>query len=336
MDFTLDNLGNTCYFNTTIQCLFNFPEFLSLLQGDGEITKLMKTLMNSVNKKDQEGINCSLKDLLVGFQSKIENKMRVFAQNDLCEFILLLFDVLTNEMKITLSTDETKKLKQDLTKKFNTITSKTIRNFNLICAHKWVDHFRKEYNDLDYLTNFMSVSQIKCDCSKLHHNYEFNNTLQLDVTDCKSLVECLNQYVKSVTFNEADNENTIEWTCDACNKQQPSKKVITFWQFPKILIIFLKRFVMNSSGKFAKLNHEVYFPEEIDLNKYALNSCSSTNYKLKSIGCHVGRLNFGHYYALLKKSDDVWFQIDDENKNEIKELHPKAYRDGYMLVYHRD
>ena len=163
----------------------------------------------------------------------------------------------------------------------------------------------------------------------------FNNTLQLDITDCTNLVQCLNQYVKSVYFNKSDDENSIEWTCDACNKQQLSKKVTTFWQFPNMLIIFLKRFVMNNSGRLVKLNHEILFPEVIDMKKYILNSSISSEYNLKSIGCHVGRLHFGHYYALLKKNN-TWFNLDDEEKSELKELSPDAYRDGYMLVYELD
>ena len=340
MDFTLENLGNTCYFNTTIQCLFNIQDFVAIFKKNnssgGEITQLLSYLIDSIDKKNQDEIHKSLKDLLVSIQSKMENKIRMFSQNDMCEFLLLFFDVLVNEIKVSLSDTEAKFIKHDISKAFGRINSKTIRNFNYICASKWVDHFRNDYNRLDCLTSFMSVSQIKCRCSKLHHNYEFNNTLQLDITECSNLYECMNGFVRSVYFNESDNENTIEWTCDACNERQLSKKVTTFWQFPKLMIIFLKRFVMKPSGRFVKQNHEVYFPEEIDLNKYILNSCSSTNYKLKSIGCHVGKLNFGHYYAILKKEDDTWFRIDDEDKTEIKDIHPKAYRDGYMLVYEQD
>ena len=89
---------------------------------------------------------------------------------------------------------------------------------------------------------------------------------------------------------------------------------------------------MNNRGRLTKLTHEVQFPREMDISKYVLNDSMNTNYKLRSIGCHQGRLNYGHYYTILK-NDQEWIIADDETLERVNELNRNAYKDAYVLVY---
>ena len=336
--FALENLGNTCYFNTTIQCLFHTKDFRSIFDNQiysGPTIDVFREFNKTIQENDQDAVDKALKDLLIHIQKSFGDKMIMVTQNDMCEFLLLLFDLLNTEMKTEMSDEECLQHKNKLAQyhKIPASSSETIHKFNIICIRKWVDHFKTEYNDINNLTSFMTVSQIKCACSKVHHNYEVNNTLQLDIKECSELKESLNQYVKSVYFNNGDEEN-IEWTCDKCKEQKKSKKVTTFWKFPNMLIIFLKRFVMKENGSLTKLTHEVSFEKELDLSKFVLSNSHSSIYTLRSIGCHKGRLNYGHYYAMLRH-EDRWVKADDETLIEVDSINRGIHRHAYMLVYER-
>ena len=334
MVFALDNLGNTCYLNTSIQCLLNSNILIRTLQKSScekPLTSMIRTFIHDTMNEDQTKIDKTLPKMIVHIQRAVKDRMKLTQQNDMCEFILLFFDLLNEEMKSEVTVDQFKDI---LSKQYpiSIEASKTLQKFNQICIKKWATHFHKEYHELNEQTQSLCVSQIKCGCSKTHHNYEFNNMLQLDIDDIGDLDNSMKNYVKSMYFNNPNDENSVEWTCDVCKKQQPSKKVVTFWKFPNVLILVLKRFVMNDRGRLTKLNHEVLFPQEMDVSKYVLNDSTNTKYKLRSIGCHQGRLNYGHYYAILR-SDNQWTVADDETIERVDKLNKHAYKDAYMLIY---
>lgn len=340
MVFALDNLGNTCYLNTTFQCLFNSTQIMETIQNSKSkkpLIELMKTMIKYIVEEDQSNIDKTLPKIIVHIQRAVKDRMKLTQQNDMCEFMLLLFDLLNEDMKSDYDLDQ---YKLHLSKKYpiSIKASKILQKFNIICIKKWAEHFQKEYHELNEQTQSLCVSQIKCGCSKTHHNYEFNNMLQLDIDDIGDLDNSMKNYVKSMYFNTPNDENSIEWTCDVCKKQQPSKKVVTFWKFPNVLILVLKRFVMNDRGRLTKLTHEVMYPQEMDVSKYVLNDSTNTKYKLRSIGCHQGRLNYGHYYAILKgdtvnNGSNEWIIADDETLERVDKLNRNAYKDAYMLIY---
>lgn len=326
MDFVLNNVGNTCYFNTGIQCLLNCPGFLDIFKDDhkGDLFASLKRFVSIVSNDNHEKatINNELKSLLKTSQSVFKGKLNVLAQNDLCEFILLLFDSLNEGMKNESLTNDTIR---------DICDNKETNKFDIICMQHWIRNIKTEYNTLNKNTSFLHISQIKCQCSKTHNNYEFNNNFQLDIQYSDNLYDCIRLFMRSVYLNCNDKDDTIEWKCDVCNKQERSKRVNVFWKLPKILIIFLKRFILTGSG-FVKLNKTIDIPLELDMNKYALREGIDFTYSLKSVGCHIGRINFGHYYSVLKKENE-WVLVDDDNRKVIENVKDYIDNSGYMLIY---
>ena len=77
--------------------------------------------------------------------------------------------------------------------------------------------------------------------------------------------------------------------CSKCKKKLKALKKITFKDFPRVLIISLKRFKYNSllNTEF-KINDYYKFPEELDLTNYSYdyiynNKKYNIKYNLKAV-----------------------------------------------------
>ena len=91
-----DNNGNTCYFNTAVQCLLYIPVLSNLFlrcpyEGDCEFTQCYSNLVKSYWTKGQESVNIST--LLEHFRTKFP-RFKSREQHDVQEAILCIIDIL--------------------------------------------------------------------------------------------------------------------------------------------------------------------------------------------------------------------------------------------------
>lgn len=98
----LDNLGNTCYFNSALQCLLQVPQLSNYMilrkyQGDCEFTKSYQGLVKKVWLKNEKSSESPLK-LLKLFKKKFE-QFDNFLQQDSQETFLCLLDILDKSLK---------------------------------------------------------------------------------------------------------------------------------------------------------------------------------------------------------------------------------------------
>jgi len=84
----------------------------------------------------------------------------------------------------------------------------------------------------------------------------------------KTLHECFQDFTKE---ERLDGSNA--YYCSRCNKRQEATKRMMFYHLPPVLIVHLKRFSPDGSGK---ADSQIAFPNELDLSKYCLRS--SENY----------------------------------------------------------
>ena len=105
------------------------------------------------------------------------------------------------------------------------------------------------------------------------------------------------------------------------------KKRITFWSFPKILIITFKRFSIDGQRKRQDL---ISFPlDKLVLSNYVSGyNASQYVYDLYGVCNHSGGPQGGHYTAFVKTKKQ-WCLFDDSNVkqkvDESKIITPKAY-----------
>jgi uncharacterized UBP type Zn finger protein len=326
--------------------LHNNSRDLSLVGGISKFGKDSSTLKNTN----------VMKDVLTCLQKR-HSTMNFYEQNDASEFILHVFEEIEKECYRIVTKDDISillghaELPNNIVgaykKKTNVLDfPPDMKRLECVIRKRILHRFFNKFSDIMLLCTSVHVSQIRCGCKHMHHNYEFSNVVHLDVNKNNSIKECFEDLLKSQYFNkeDIDTPHLVEWTCDVCNSKQVSKKTQAFWKFGKVLILFLNRFDMNRNGYPVKNNRPVSIPEILDINPYIISERtyprSDTTYKLVSVGCHVGVLKGGHYYSVLKKkisnnTSTEWCIIDDDvlvHKKERSQLE-NHYANACFCVY---
>jgi ubiquitin C-terminal hydrolase len=119
-------------------------------------------------------------------------------------------------------------------------------------------------------------------------------------------------------------------------------------------------FILNLSKYYIHNNNDIIFTNPsntnpsntnpssscIDLEHYTENRNTSVNltYKLSSVICHKGMLNYGHYYAFICKNDtathnDTWYLCNDDTVQQVDNdtisniiINSNAYILSYELI----
>lgn len=207
---------------------------------------------------------------------------------------------------------------------------------------------KNEYSIVKTLMTGMTRITTQCElCSNISNNFDIFQTLQLSLPvnstqmfKTLTLEECLDHY----TSNEKmDKDNKL--TCNFCYiKNRPVKKTI-LWKTPKILIIHLKRFIVNCFGiPTQKLNNMIQYPiDNLDIKKYVdpmSPDYDNTTYNLYGVNCHhnlssglISTLNYGHYTSYVKnRYDGSWYEFDDSCVSKKEDV---VSKNAYMLFYCR-
>ena len=246
-----------------------------------------------------------------------------WAQNDLPEFLLFLLECAHNAMarsvKMTIKGDSANKT-DDLA---------------LQCYKMLQETYEREYSEMFDICYGVYVSRLFTpDGATLHSNKpESYCTLDLPIpvpnaSHPLNLFDCFDEFI-------AD-ELLSGWMNELTQTKEPVMKNIVFWNFPKILIIVLKRY--SPDGK-LKNGAMVQFPlDNLDLSKYVVGyKSSSYKYRLFGVANHMGGVNGGHYTAFVRgpEAADNWFLCNDSSvapANEREVVSPSAYVLFYRIL----
>ncbi len=99
----LENHGNTCYFNTALQCLLYIPVLSNYFirnpyAGDCEFTKLYGDLLKMYWTRGKEHI--TIKNVIEAFQKEFP-RFRTNEQHDVQEAVLCIIDILERSEPIS-------------------------------------------------------------------------------------------------------------------------------------------------------------------------------------------------------------------------------------------
>jgi ubiquitin C-terminal hydrolase len=328
----LQNLGNTCFMNSALQCLSNTPPLAEYFSSQsalknlnprspskGEVAVAFAELMG--NMWSSSSSTSSAVERPSRLKSAVASVTRRFAgyeQHDAQEFLIALLDALH---------DDTNRVTAKLP--FEELTDPPTASDKEI-SNDWWRYFTAR-NDSVVWNLFAGQLKSETRCRACgHRSRVFDPFMDLSVPIPKSectLGDCLEKFVEPETIPGG------EWRCSKCKEFQVAEKELAIFRLPQILVVHLKRFSMGSSsssmfggifgggGNKSKINTSVKFPTEgFDVKEYlALESPersigAATLYDLIGVVNHSGSLNGGHYVADCRnRHDKQWYHFNDSH-----------------------
>lgn len=337
----LANLGNTCFLNSCIQVLnhtFEFDnifvkfdkQFISSQTSDNNIIqefRELRTLMFANNgvvspNKFVHNVHCLARqkgrDIFTGW-----------AQNDMPEFLLFMIECMHNCISRGIQVEITGNVEH------------VVDELAVECFRMLQSVYSKEYSEIMELFYGIYVSEIwSIDKTKRHSikpesyfildlpipTFEANSrtTTQLSHT----IYDCFNLFTKCELLT---GENA--WWNESTNQKEDIHKNITFWNFPRVLVITLKRF--SPDGQY-KNNDLVDFPiDMLDLSPFVAGyNPNSYIYELYGICNHIGNVQGGHYTAFVKRADQ-WIHFNDTSVSIIRNVQELITPMAYCLFYRK-
>nr|XP_009932488.1 PREDICTED: ubiquitin carboxyl-terminal hydrolase 42 [Opisthocomus hoazin] len=299
----LQNLGNTCFLNSTLQCLTYTPPLANYMLSLEHTRScrvegfcMMCTMETHVNQvlcfahsavKPTSVINCL---------KRIGKHFRFGSQEDAHEFLCFTVDAL---QKACLNGST----KLDRSSQATTLIYQIFGG---------------------YLR-----SRVKClSCKAVSDTYEPFLDITLDIKAVTSVTRALEQFVKP---EQLDGENSYK--CSKCKNMVPASKRYTIHRSSNVLTISLKRFANFTGGK---INKDVKYPEYLNLRAYMSQSTGEPLiYALYAVLVHSGfSCNAGHYLCFIKAGNGLWYRMNDATV-ELSDIETVLNQQAYVLFYIR-
>ncbi len=323
----LANLGNTCFINSCMQVLSHTYELNMFLENN--------TYKNKLNNKPDSAMlvewdeirkllwaeNCIVTPgKFIKTIQKVADIKKIdiftgYSQNDLPEFLLFVIDCFHRA------------LSREINMNIKGVVQNDIDKVAVKCFEMIKKMYQKEYSEIWNIFYAIHVSEIVSfdTGNQLSMSPEPFFMIDLPIPSnnkSPSLIDCFNLYVEGEVL---EGENA--WYNETTKQKENVRKKISFWSFPDILVIDLKRF----NARNQKNQILVTFPlENLDLSPYVIGyKKSSYVYDLYGVCNHGGGVMGGHYTSYVKNANGKWYHFNDTSVSELRSedaiISPKAY-----------
>ncbi|MCL7038158.1 hypothetical protein MKW94_024490 [Papaver nudicaule] len=303
----LENLGNTCFLNSVLQCLTYTQPFAAYLQSGKHKSSChiagfcaMCAIQNHVSRALQStGRILAPKDLVMNLRC-ISRNFRNARQEDAHEYMV---NLLESMHKCSLPSG---------------VPSQSSGAYEKSLVHK--------------IFGGRLRSQVKCtQCNYCSNTFDPFLDLSLEINRADSLRKALLHFTAAEQLDGGEKH----YQCQRCKQKVRALKQLTVDKAPYVLSVHLKRFGSHVQGQ--KINKNVEFGPTLDLKPYYSGPHQGElKYTLYGVLVHAGwSTRSGHYYCFVRTSTGMWHSLDDNTVRQVSEkvvLQQKAY----MLFYVRD
>ncbi|XVE71136.1 hypothetical protein DITRI_Ditri10aG0126100 [Diplodiscus trichospermus] len=303
----LQNLGNTCFLNSVLQCLTYTEPLVAYLQSGKHQNSCriagfcaLCAIQKHVSRALQSTGRILAPNNLVSNLRCISRNFRNSRQEDAHEYMV---NLLESMHKCCLPSG---------------VPSESPSAYEKSLVHK--------------IFGGRLRSQVKCmQCSYCSNTFDPFLDLSLEIVKADSLHKVL----KNFTAAELLDGGERQYQCQRCKQKVRAIKQLTVYNAPHVLTIHLKRFRAHDLGQ--KIDRKVAFDPILDMKPFVSGSNEGDlKYTLYGVLVHCGwSTHSGHYYCFVRTSSGMWYSLDDNRVVQVSErtvLEQKAY----MLFYVRD
>ena len=360
----LNNIGATCFMNSTLQCLSQTKELTSYFlrpKNKDEIIKNNIALENMNNNQlcpvfleliqklwERNGPKSFSPNKFMNTVNEINSLFKTGQAGDAKDFIIFVLEQLHKELK--------KPIKSN-----NILNSEILNQYDK--NNSW-NHFFKDFkNELSIISDiFYGINETTNECLnckniynfrglsnnpicynygifnclifpleevknfKYNNNYQFNN---FQINNCVSIYDCFCYNQKTELFT-GQNRNY----CNICKQLYDSYYTSKIYASPTVLILILNR------GKGNIFNIKIFFDEIIDITEFVLQKENSKIvYNLYGVITHIGQSGPNAHFVASCKSpiDNKWYRYNDSFVNPIENIQKEIIDFGtpYILFYHK-
>ncbi|XP_058531701.1 ubiquitin carboxyl-terminal hydrolase 36 [Ochotona princeps] len=300
----LHNLGNTCFLNSTVQCLTYTPPLANYLLSQEHARSchqggfcMLCVMQNHIVQAFANSGNAIKPVSFIRDLKKIARHFRFGNQEDAHEFLRYTIDAM----------------------------QKACLNG---CAK--LDRQTQATTLVHQIFGGYLRSRVKCSqCKSVSDTYDPYLDIALEIRQAANIVRALELFVKPDVLS---GENA--YMCAKCKRKVPASKRFSIHRTSNVLTLSLKRFANFSGGKITK---DVGYPEFLNIRPYMSQSSGEpVTYGLYAVLVHSGySCHAGHYYCYVKASNGQWYQMNDSlvhSSNVRVALNQQAYVLFYLRI----
>ncbi|RNF26262.1 ubiquitin hydrolase [Trypanosoma conorhini] len=313
----LRNFGNTCYMNSVIQCILHSPWLFARLAKVNKGRRLCPATsalleLNGPNVSSSRQLLLIIKNEAAKFNAEFQYN----EQSDAHEFLRTLLFVVHSEVNVSGGNNAPYEEVEDVEDEKEEAA-----------MQRWREHFLRIDNSVIY-DLFGGVMRSKCVCSRCKkESLTFDPFLDLSLPMMQSAKEAMTiEAALKANFDDVEEKlrGGNQLLCARCKGLRDGKRSLKIKQWPKILVLHLKRF--SDTGR--KNSGPVVFPELFTTHDY------TPQYQLYGVVCHSGSEHWGHYTSYVRTLSGQWYHCNDGSivHSTVMEA-TRALALAYVLFY---